>query len=195
VSWTQVRAITRVATAADEQTYVELARHASGAQLDRLVRGVRRAQKIVEDEADPQAAAYRMRTRVSYDADGTLVLSVRLPAEQGAVLLAALEQARALLDRQAGPSSAEDPTNTGATANDHATAGAGPATAAASSAEDWAGARRGDSDRRGGRGRCWCPAGRIFRGRLGGGAGPPGAGHPVGGGHALGSLVSAGHRS
>ncbi len=56
LSWTQVRAITRVATPADEQTYVELARHATGAQSERLVRGVRRAQKILEDEADPEAA-------------------------------------------------------------------------------------------------------------------------------------------
>jgi len=107
LSWTQVRAVTRVATPSDEQTYVELARHATGAQLERLVRGVRRAQRIAENEADPELVAHRMRARVSYDADGSLVLSVRLPAEQGAVLLAAVEQARAELDRQS-ESSAED---------------------------------------------------------------------------------------
>ncbi|MDQ6875694.1 MAG: DUF222 domain-containing protein [Actinomycetota bacterium] len=107
LSWTQVRAVTRVATPSDEQTYVELARHATGAQLERLVRGVRRAQKIVEDEADPELAAHRMRARLHYDVDGSLVLSMRLPAEQGAVFLAAVEQARAELDRQA-ESSAED---------------------------------------------------------------------------------------
>ncbi len=98
LSWTQVRAITRIATADDEQTYVDIARHATGAQLERLVRGVRRARKIAEDEADPERAAHQMRTRASYDDDGTMVLSMRLPAEQGAVLLAALEQARAELD-------------------------------------------------------------------------------------------------
>lgn len=107
LSWTQVRALTRVATGSDEKTYVELARHATGAQLERLVRGVRRAQKIVEDEADPELAAHRMRARIHYDADGSLVLSVRLPAEEGAVLLAAVEQARTELDRQS-QSSAED---------------------------------------------------------------------------------------
>jgi hypothetical protein len=112
LSWTQVRAITRVATPADEDTYVEVARHASGAQLERLARGVRRAQRIAEDEADPQAAAHRMRTRISYDSDGTFVLTVRLPTDDGAVLLTALEQARADLDRRPAcgrPSSAEDP--------------------------------------------------------------------------------------
>jgi hypothetical protein len=107
LSWTQVRAITRVASAADEATYVELARHATGAQIERLARGVRRAQRIAEDEADPEAAAHRMRARVTYDADGTLVLSVRLPADRGAILLAALEQARSDIDRQAVRASQE----------------------------------------------------------------------------------------
>ncbi len=125
LSWCQVRAITRVATSADEQTYVDAARHATGAQLEKLVRGVRRVQKIAEDEADPQAAAHNMRTRVSYDADGMLVVSMRLPAEEGAVVLAALEQARADLDRRRrvdvdtvdAHSSAEDsPTEPGASA-------------------------------------------------------------------------------
>lgn len=115
LSWTQVRAITRVAAAEDEQTYVDLARHATGAQIERLVRGVRRARRFVEDEADPRAAAHRMRTRISYDADGTLVLTVRMPAEQGAVMLAAVEQARAVLDRPAAAaqSSAEDSAHAG----------------------------------------------------------------------------------
>jgi hypothetical protein len=108
VSWTQVRAITRVATAEDEQTYVEAARHATGAQLERLVRGVRRARKVVEDEADPQQAAHAMRARVSYDADGSWVLTVRMPAEAGAVVMAALEQARAEVDRDRCNSSAEE---------------------------------------------------------------------------------------
>jgi len=48
---------------------------------------------------------------VSYDEDGTLVISTRLPAEEGAVVLAALGQARAAIDherRRATESSAED---------------------------------------------------------------------------------------
>lgn len=65
-------------------------------------------QRIVEDEADPELAAHRMRGRVSYDADGMLVLSVRLPAEQGALLLAAVEQARGDLDQQQQSSAAAD---------------------------------------------------------------------------------------
>lgn len=110
LSWSQVRAITRAATPADEATYVDLAPHASGAQLERLVRGVRRARKLAEDAVDPEAAAERMRARVTYDEDGTMVLRVRVPVEQGAVLLAALEQARSALDGSgsAADSSAEE---------------------------------------------------------------------------------------
>ncbi len=109
LSWTQVRAVTRVATGADEASWVELARSATGAQLERLVRGVRLAQRIEEDATDPEQAACRNQARISYDEDGTLVISVRLPAEQGAVVLAAVEQARAVGDAQHGPEpSAED---------------------------------------------------------------------------------------
>jgi len=39
LSWTQVRAVTRVATGADEASWVELARSGTGAQLESLVRG------------------------------------------------------------------------------------------------------------------------------------------------------------
>ena len=111
LSWTKVRAITRVAAAEDEATWVELATNATGPQLERLVRGVRRALKPDEDAVDPDQAAWRDRTRVSYDEDGTLVISTRLPAEEGAVVLAALGQARAAIDherRRATESSAED---------------------------------------------------------------------------------------
>lgn len=109
LSWTQVRAVTRVATGADEASWVEVARSATGAQLERLVRGVRRAQRIEKDATDPEQAAWRNQARISYDEDGTLVISVRLPAEQGAVVLAAVEQARAVGDAQHGPEpSAED---------------------------------------------------------------------------------------
>lgn len=49
MSYAQVRAISRVATALDEQEWVALARFTTGAQLERLARGVRRARKPDED--------------------------------------------------------------------------------------------------------------------------------------------------
>ena len=65
LSWTQVRAVTRVASPDDEATYLECARHASGAQSEKLVRGVRRVRALSDDTADPQRAAWLMRTRLS----------------------------------------------------------------------------------------------------------------------------------
>jgi hypothetical protein len=110
MSWSQVRAVTRVATAADEQTWVDLARHCTGAQLERLARGVRRAKQPAEDETDPIGAKLRRRDQVRYDPDGTLVVTLRFAAEDGAVFLAAIEAAREEIDRQRrADSSAEEP--------------------------------------------------------------------------------------
>jgi hypothetical protein len=108
LSWTQVRAVTRTATPDAEQTYLHLARHASGAQIERLTRGVRRARKLAEPETSPGSIGVSARCDVRYDEDGTMVISARLPAEQGAVVLAALEQARADLDEQRRTQRASD---------------------------------------------------------------------------------------
>ena len=110
LSFSQVREIARVAEASDEDTWLGLARCATGAQLGKLVRGVRRARRLAEDAADPQLADYRMRSSVSYHDDGTLVIMVRVHAEEGAVVLAAVEQARAQLEKAWGQDSpAEEP--------------------------------------------------------------------------------------
>ena len=100
MSFSQARAVTRVATPEDQERWVQLCRVTTAGQLERLVRGVRRVRRIQEDEADPDRAVWRRRMSVSYDADGDLVVSVRVAATEGAVLLAALEQAQAELDQQ-----------------------------------------------------------------------------------------------
>jgi len=92
LSWSQVRALTRVATPADEERLVALARSSTGEQLERICRGIRRALKPVEDAQDPEQAAWQSRPRVTYDDDGLMRLTVCLPAEEGQVVLAALEQ-------------------------------------------------------------------------------------------------------
>lgn len=69
-------------------------------QLDRVVRGVRRARKADEDAADPELAAWRMRATKSCDDDGNAVYRIVLPAEQAAVVDAGLEAMQAQLDLQ-----------------------------------------------------------------------------------------------
>jgi hypothetical protein len=91
LSYSQVRALTKVATPEDQQRWVELARTATAAQLERLVRGVRRATKPERDTADPEMAAWTMRERKSFDGDGNAVYRLVVPAEQAAVVDAAVE--------------------------------------------------------------------------------------------------------
>jgi hypothetical protein len=90
LSYCKVRAITRVATAEIEQQLVELARHATGAQLEKLVRGYSGALAATVDQA--QRAHERRYLRWSWDEDGSLLLQGRIPADEGALLIAAIEE-------------------------------------------------------------------------------------------------------
>ncbi len=119
LSFTQVRAITRTATAQDEETYVSIARHASGGQLERLARGVRRARKLSEREKELAEARARNdvpppslpRLTIAYELDGDMRITLRASAADAAVLLAAVEAVQADLDSASRPapnSSAEE---------------------------------------------------------------------------------------
>jgi Domain of unknown function (DUF222)/HNH endonuclease len=102
--YSQVRALTRVATAETEGQLVMIARHASAAQLERIVRGFR---WVVGYELGRPGHESRY-VRCDRDDDGSLLLRARLPAEEGALVLAALEAGRdALRDSRAGSASDE----------------------------------------------------------------------------------------
>jgi hypothetical protein len=92
LSYSKVRALTRVAGIQREEELLRMARYATAAQLERILgayRSVVRAQ-AAHDGGGPSARWVDWR----HDEDGALVLTARLPAEEGAVLLAALEAAR-----------------------------------------------------------------------------------------------------
>jgi hypothetical protein len=93
LSYSKVRALSRVATAETEATLVEWALHATAAQLDRLVAAQRRVVRVADVRARHEARHLTWR----WDDDGSLVGSFRLPPEQAAVLLQALEVAKAEL--------------------------------------------------------------------------------------------------
>jgi Domain of unknown function (DUF222)/HNH endonuclease len=102
LSYSQVRALTRVATAELEPTLLEVARHATAAQLERTLRAYR---GVLERELSPEDQAHGDRYVVcEYDEDGSLLLRGRLPAEEGALVVKALEVARDSL-RSEQPSS------------------------------------------------------------------------------------------
>ena len=92
ISYSTVRALTRVATPATEARLVAVACCASAAQVERLVRGWRQADRAAQPDAEQVHLARRaLSTRV--DEDGMVVLRARLTPEVGAVVLRALDAA------------------------------------------------------------------------------------------------------
>jgi hypothetical protein len=89
LSFSKVRALTRIADGANETQLLELAHHATAAQVEKLVRAYRSVENRVERE---QALASQAARELNYyhDEDGCLVIRARLPAEEGAVVLQAI---------------------------------------------------------------------------------------------------------
>ena len=97
LSYSKVRAMTRVATPEIEARLLDYARYATASQLEDIVRGFRKARP---DEAQLAMARHRSRELSSYvDTDGMVVIRARLAPEEGAVVLAAIEGAREQLRR------------------------------------------------------------------------------------------------
>src|SRR5215211_6210161 len=86
--YSQVRALTRIATAETEGDLIMVARHATAGQLEVIVRAYRGL--LAADGAGPVERFVRCRR----DDDGSLLIEARLPAEEGALVLAALEAGR-----------------------------------------------------------------------------------------------------
>jgi Domain of unknown function (DUF222)/HNH endonuclease len=98
ISYSKVRAMTRIATPAIEEDLLNVARHGTASHIARLVRHFR----VVERQAEGEQAEAIQRERylrTYHEDDGTLVLQARLPAEVGAVVVRAIEAAMALEDR------------------------------------------------------------------------------------------------
>jgi len=92
VSYSKVRAITRVATADNEDYLLMIARHGTAHHVETLVSGYRRAVRLNDDDvAEKQYENRSLNYR--WDEDGSLVINGRFPGEVGAMLLKALESA------------------------------------------------------------------------------------------------------
>jgi 5-methylcytosine-specific restriction endonuclease McrA len=115
VSYSKVRALTRVATPETEARLLAVARTGTAAHVERIVRGWRRVD--AQGEVPDAAARHGRRWLQVYpDEDGMLVVRGRLSPEAGAVLVRALEAAReALYARRradaATPAEADPPTH------------------------------------------------------------------------------------
>src|SRR3954453_9143729 len=93
LSFSKVRAITRVQDRSLERTLLDIAEHATGAQIERLVSGYRRAGRLMDGDSprDPYV-------RWDFDDDGSVTVRARLSPEDGAMFVKALESTRALLN-------------------------------------------------------------------------------------------------
>ena len=95
LSYSKVRALTRIATPGTEADLIEIAATATASQLERFVQAYRRS--LVAEEAAAERAIERRRLSWSWDDDGSLRVSARLPPEDGAQFLAGLASAAAAL--------------------------------------------------------------------------------------------------
>ena len=101
LSYSKVRAVTRVATAETEDSLLNIALHGTAAHVERTVKGFRRVLRVLErDEAE--AIHERRYLDCRREADGSVRIEGRLAPEVGELLLKALEAAQAELDERAG---------------------------------------------------------------------------------------------
>ena len=94
LSYSKVRAITRVATPANEEQLVMYAQHTTAAQVERIVRTYRGVRSPAEETEHANRLHEEQYLQVEYDLDGAGVTSGRMPPEIAAALLQALELAR-----------------------------------------------------------------------------------------------------
>ncbi len=92
LSYSKVRALTRVACAGTEGAMLEMALHGTAGHVELVVRQYRRVLEVAE--LDREARQYRNRTLTwRYDDDGSIVLQASLPPESGGLVVKALEAA------------------------------------------------------------------------------------------------------
>ncbi len=101
LSYSKVRALTRVATAATEETLLHIALNGTAEHVERTVRGFRRVQR--ENERNEAEAMHERRyLDCRRESDGSVTLEARLAPEVGEMLLKALEAAEAQLEERRG---------------------------------------------------------------------------------------------
>jgi hypothetical protein len=94
LSYSKVRAITRIANADNEPELVTLALHGTTAQVERAVRAYRRVKRDDEELDEWNARRADRYLRCDWDDDGMLVVNGRLPADVGALVLRAIDVLR-----------------------------------------------------------------------------------------------------
>ncbi|HEX5421211.1 MAG TPA: DUF222 domain-containing protein [Gammaproteobacteria bacterium] len=92
ISYSKVRAMTRVATPENEDTLLNVAIYGTATHVERLVRKYRRFERL-EASAEAQERHRQRYVRYGYDEDGSLLIQAKLPPEIGELVKKALEAA------------------------------------------------------------------------------------------------------
>jgi hypothetical protein len=87
LSYSKVRALTRIARAENEAELVEMANHMTASQVEKVVRSVRR---VSSEEAKQQLQSRSV--QMGFDADGMFFMRVRLLPEEGSRLMQTLDR-------------------------------------------------------------------------------------------------------
>lgn len=101
LSYSKVRALTRVATAETEDLLLSIALNGTAAHVERTVRGFRRVQRYRERN-EAEVLHERRYLDCRRDADGSVRVEARLAPEVGEMLLKALGAAEAQLEERIG---------------------------------------------------------------------------------------------
>jgi hypothetical protein len=94
LSYSKVRAMTRIADAENEDYLLMVARHGTAFHVEKLVSQYRRCRRGEEMDRETDLANLQYEQRqvsVRYEPDGSMVFEARLPPEQGALVLKALQ--------------------------------------------------------------------------------------------------------
>ncbi|NNL62643.1 MAG: DUF222 domain-containing protein [Woeseiaceae bacterium] len=108
LSFSKVRAMTRIATPENEDMLLNIAHHGTAYHVERFVSQYRRVEKLSEPTFAEDLHASRAVT-YHYDDDGCLVIKARMPAEQGELVVRALERAMDVADVSPETSSEREP--------------------------------------------------------------------------------------
>ena len=92
ISFSKVRAMTRVATPENEEYLMMIARHGTASHMEHLVRQFRKVKRIEAMEAENHRHQLR-ELNWHVDDDGSYVLKARLTPEQGERIVKAIESA------------------------------------------------------------------------------------------------------
>jgi hypothetical protein len=100
LSYAKVRAITRAATSANEERLLEMARHSTGAQLDRICRGYRQvARSLLEPGTLPEARSVWERLLPG----GMVRIELVLHPDEAALVMEAVKKAQVALSAEDSP--------------------------------------------------------------------------------------------